>query len=346
MYLLEEPMDKEKNYTHYNAEDFLHDSYFLAWMRNEDPQINAFWQEWQKEHPEKARAINGAKEYYSTLISFDRIEHTPGMKEEVWQQIEHHIEDITHYNHKRIFRIRLLGLAAAAIALLFVGGWLMYKYNTRKCTEQFIVIQSGNNQKEILLSDSSTIHLNSYTTLKYRADNGREFWLDGQALFNIKHQHTESNGAVPFTVHAGIEKIAVLGTSFTVKNVDSTACVVLIQGKVKASVGKHDLVMKPGEKSEWGNNSFTSEQVDPKLYLAWESGEFHFNHTSLRELSELIKDYYGYELVVKNKKDLEDRTISGTVTSRNENILWKTLEVMFHAKVAREGKEIILTINK
>jgi ferric-dicitrate binding protein FerR (iron transport regulator) len=345
MYLLKEPMNKEKNFTHYNADDFLHDSYFLAWMRNEDEQVNAFWQEWQKEHPEKARAINEAKEYYLTLISFDRVEHVPGMKEEVWQQIDHHIEDITHHHRKKIFRIRMLELAAV-VALLFAGGWLRYKYNIRKCTEQFIVIQSGNNQKEILLADSSTILLDSYTTLKYHADNGREFWLDGQALFNIKHQRTENNGAVPFTVHAGIENITVLGTSFTVKRIDSTARVILVSGKVKASVGKRAIIMKPGEKAEWRNNAFSSVQVDPQLYLAWKSGEFHFNHTSLQELSELIKDYYGYELVVKNKKDLEDKTISGTVTARNEDILWKTLAVMFHAKVARKGTEIILTINK
>lgn len=338
-------MNKKKNFTHYNADDFLHDSYFLAWMRNEDEQVNAFWQEWQKEHPEKAQAINEAKEYYLTLISFDRVEHVPGMKEEVWQQIDHHIEDITHHHRKKIFRIRMLELAAAVAALLFAGGWLIHKYHSSAVTEKLVVIQSGSNQKEILLADSSTILLNSYTTLKYHADNGREFWLDGQALFNIKHQRTENNGAVPFTVHAGIENITVLGTSFTVKRIDSTARVILVSGKVKASVGKRAIIMKPGEKAEWRNNAFSSVQVDPQLYLAWKSGEFHFNHTSLRELSELIKDYYGYDVVVKNEAALKTKTISGTVSSENEAILWKTLEVMFRAKVEKIGKKMILTIN-
>jgi ferric-dicitrate binding protein FerR (iron transport regulator) len=103
--------------------------------------------------------------------------------------------------------------------------------------------------------------------------------------------------------------------------------------------------MKPGEKAEWRNNAFSSVQVDPQLYLAWKSGEFHFNHTSLRELSELIKDYYGYDVVVKNEAALKTKTISGTVSSENEAILWKTLEVMFRAKVEKIGKKMILTIN-
>lgn len=341
MYLSEESMNRKKNYTYYRAEDFLKDSYFLAWMRNEDKRINSFWERWQTAHPDKREDVREAVDHYQALISFDKINYPEEEEREVWQCIEAGIE---RNRKKNIFRIRLLEWSAAAVVSLLLGaGWFLHK-QTYIRKENFVIVQTGNEQKDLILSDSSEIFLNSYTTLKYHPDNGREFWLDGQAFFDIKHLHAVENDAVPFVVHAGVESITVLGTSFTVKSIDSAARVVLINGKVKAVVGNISLVMKPGEKTEWDNGSFSKQQINPALYLAWKDGEFHFNHTSLQQLTDLVKDYYGYDLVVKNKEALKTKTISGTVSSKDEALLWKTLAVMFHAKVKKNGKEIILVI--
>lgn len=341
MYLSEESMNRKNNYTHYRAEDFLKDSYFLAWMRNEDKRINSFWEQWQAEHPDKRESVKEAIDHYQALISFDKINHQKEEEREVWQRIEAGIE---RNRKKKIFRIRLLEWSAAAVVSILLGaGWLLHK-ETYIRKENFVIVQTGNKQKDLILSDSSEIFLNSYTTLKYYPGNGREFWLDGQAFFDVKHLRTVENDAVPFVVHAGVENITVLGTSFTVKSIDSTARIVLINGKVKAVVGNISLVMKPGEKTEWNNGFFSKQQIDPALYLAWKDGEFHFNHTSLKELAGLVKDYYGYDLVIKNEAALKTKTISGTVSSENEAVLWKTLEVMFHTKVEKKGKRMIMNI--
>ncbi|MGH2645905.1 MAG: FecR family protein, partial [Chitinophagaceae bacterium] len=257
-------MDKRENYIHYNAEDFLKDSYFLVWMRNEDKQVNVFWEQWQAEHPDKKEVIIEAKRHYQELVSFDKTDYSKVEEREVWQRIEAGIE--VHYK-KRIFRMRLLEWSVAAvIALLLASGWFL-RHNTHRTKENFVIVQTGNGQKEFILSDSSEIFLNCYTTLKYRPDNRREFWLKGQAYFNIKHASTIEDAAIPFMVHTGIEDVAVLGTSFTVKSIDSTARVVLISGKVKTSVGKTSFIMKPGQKTSWNKGSFTSVQVDPQLYV-------------------------------------------------------------------------------
>jgi ferric-dicitrate binding protein FerR (iron transport regulator) len=341
MYLSKESMNRKNNYTHYRAEDFLKDSYFLAWMRNEDKRINSFWEQWQAEHPDKRESVKEAIDHYQALISFDKINHQKEEEREVWQRIEAGIE---RNRKKKIFRIRLLEWSAAAVVSILLGaGWLLHK-ETYIRKENFVIVQTGNEQKDLTLSDSSEIFLNSYTTLKYHPGNDREFWLDGQAFFDIKHLRTVENEAVPFVVHAGVENITVLGTSFTVKSIDSAARVVLINGKVKAVVGNISLVMKPGEKTEWDNGSFSKQQINPALYLAWKDGEYHFNHTSLKELAGLVKDYYGYDLVIKNEAALKTKTISGTVSSENEAVLWKTLEVMFHAKVEKKGKRMIMNI--
>lgn len=337
-------MNSQQHYIHYSPEDFLKDSYFLAWMRNEDEQVNAFWEQWQMAHPDMKEIISKAIQDYKALASFNKIGISDDESKEVWQRIESATQEHSK-NSKKIFRIRLLEWSAAAVVTLLFVGELFIHRQTNPAKEQFVFIQSQNGQKAITLADGSTIFLNNHTTLKYHAGNEREWWLDGQAFFEVKHQSQQDDAAVPFTVHAGIEDISVLGTSFTIKSTDSTARVVLINGKIKAVVGDKSAVMRPGEKTIWNSDGFHSDQVDPQLYLAWKDGEFHFNHTSLKELAGLIKDYYGYDLVLKNETALKTKTISGTIASGNESVLWRTIAVMFHAKVEKIGEKVILTIN-
>ena len=339
-------MNRDKDYVHFEVNDFLHDSCFLAWRRDENPKINAFWDQWQKEHPEMEAVICEAKRQYDALISFEPIRSvSEETQEEVWRNIEFGIQKHVKGGQARILRIRIFEFAAAAVALLVLAGaWFMSQQKPVD-KDRFIVIHSGDTQRKMALADGSTILLNANTTLKYSLRNDREFWINGQAFFDIKHRSDPGNAAVPFKVHAGIENIIVLGTAFTVKSIDSAARIVLMNGKVRAAVGNQSVVIKPGEKMEWHNKGFSSEKVDVQLYLSWKDGEFNFNHTSLKQLSGLIRDYYGYELVIKNKDALKTRTISGTVTSKDESILWKTLGVMFNAEVRKEGEKIILTIN-
>jgi ferric-dicitrate binding protein FerR (iron transport regulator) len=335
----------KKDYTRFNADDFLQDSYFLAWMRNEHPEINAFWAQWQKEHPEKWQVIAEAREQYRALISFEPVRPGQEEQEEVWQHIESQIQEYTEQHNRKIFRIRFVRWsAAAAVVLLFVSGWFMYKQKLRSSEGSFVVIQAGADKKQIVLADSSVVVLNAYTTLKYHPGNYRELWMKGEAFFDVKHHETVKNKAKPFTVHAGMEDIVVLGTAFTVKTIQQAARVVLLRGKVKTSVNDHAFLMKPGDKVEWDkdNGNFSAEEVNPQLYMAWKDGEFHFDHTTLKEIKELVKDVYGYDLVIKNKSSLKTTSITGTVSAMNEGVLWKTLSIMFDAKVEKVGHQVII----
>jgi ferric-dicitrate binding protein FerR (iron transport regulator) len=200
-----------------------------------------------------------------------------------------------------------------------------------------------------VLADSSLVFLNANTVLKYHPDNCRELWLKGEGFFEVKpphrtgrHNKTVQNEAVPFIVHAGMEKIVVLGTSFTVKTIHDAARVVLLNGKVKASVGQKTIVMNPGEKVEWKGDHFFKEKVNPQLYIAWKDGEFHFDHTSLKELTEVVKYIYGYDMIIKDPASLPVKYISGRISSENEEMLWNSLSVLLNVRVIKHNKQIIL----
>ena len=334
----------KEDYNHFNADDFLRDSYFLAWMRDESPEINVFWERWKEDHPDKIPVISEAIDQYRLLVSFNPVNQPSSTEREaVWQAIETGIGNYNRKNKRNMRRIVLLKWSAvAAVALLFWVGWFMYK-RAHVDGNDFVIVQADSSQKRIVLNDSSVVVLNAYTVLKYRSANCRELWLKGQAFFDVKHRRSAGNSARPFTIHAGAEDIDVLGTVFTVKTIQNVARVVLLNGKVKASVRSKTTILKPGDKVEWENGKFSTKKVNPQLYMAWKDGEFHFEHTSLKELADLIKDLYGYDLIVKNRSLLRMASLSGTISSKDEETLWKTIAVMFNVNVEKRGKQVVLT---
>ncbi|HEX5552309.1 MAG TPA: FecR domain-containing protein [Chitinophagaceae bacterium] len=334
-----------KDYTYFDADDFLQDKFFLAWMRSKDPEANTFWKQWQRDHPDKIQIISEARKRYYLLTSFSPVKSLSGEQEEVWQKIERQIAEQSRYNRKKASRsMALKWSTAAAITLLLAGGWFVCK-QVLLSEKDLVVVQAGNIKKKVMLADSSLVVLKAHAILKYHLDNCRELWLNGEAFFDVKHRRAYPNASDPFTIHAGMADIAVLGTAFMVKAVQDAARVVLLRGKVKASVGSKVIYMNPGEKVEWEDGNFSTEQVNPQLYLAWKDGEFHFEHTSLEELTELLKDIYGYNLVVKNRSALHTTSISGTVSAKDKGTLWNALSLLFNAKVEKKGKQIILTAN-
>ena len=332
----------KKDYSEYDVMDFLNNSSFIQWVRHEDEENDARWERWMEAHPEKLNVVEQAKEYYKQLLSFDKHKAEEGTAEDVWRGVEAKIYERDKRGQMRVLKV--VRWSVAACIIIFAGVWIVHsKLNAVK--KEFVVIQSGKEQKRVVLPDSSEIFMNSFTTLKYCEGDERECWLDGQAFFKIEHRVENGNKVKPFIVHAGIETITVLGTSFTVKNVDSAARVVLVTGKIKASIGDKTVVMRPGEKTTWKANGFYSEQVDPQLYLAWKNGKFSFHHTSLKEIKQLVKDIYGYDLVIKNERRIKLKTISGNIDAGDENVLWNALGVMFNGKVERREKQVVLTIN-
>src|SRR5690606_37835111 len=136
-------------------------------------------------------------------------------------------------------------------------------------------------------------------------DNPREVWIEGEGIFDVRHVRDLRGHQEHFIVHSEDEVITVLGTRFLVKNSQDLKMVVLERGKVEATIGKDSQMMKPGEKLVWKREGFEIEHVNPLLYTAWMGGEFLFDHTSLKELTSLLKDYYGLDLVVKDEASLK-----------------------------------------
>jgi ferric-dicitrate binding protein FerR (iron transport regulator) len=142
----------------------------------------------------------------------------------------------------RIFRrTKYMPAAAAVLAALLIGGFVLFRSTTRIPKNTAEAKQSNRNEvvarrgvrSRLVLPDGSTVWLNAETKVSYNThfnDSVREVDLEGEAFFDVA-----KDAARPFIVHtAGID-IRVLGTAFNVKSYarDSTIETTLVQGMIE-----------------------------------------------------------------------------------------------------------------
>lgn len=334
-------MSNTTDYTTYTADDFLQDSHFITWMRNEEVDVNEWWLNWLALNPEKASIIKDAQEKYTALIGFTKLPADDGARQEVWSNIV--TESGSDYSTavvKKTFYLPKWFWAAASV-LLIAGITFLYLSITGKTKEEINIAAAGA-IKKITLEDGSVVTLNRQAVLTYYKPETREVWIKGEAFFEVNKQLSKDNKAASFVVHAGKMNVTVTGTSFSVANNVREVNVVLSEGSVKAISGSNEVKLKPGEKLELVNNQFEKTEVNPQLFSAWKDGEFHFDNTSLSELKDVIKDAYGASLVIKNENKIGHKQVSGVITAESREKFLLTLSILLNVNIQSKDSTIIM----
>lgn len=164
---------------------------------------------------------------------------------------------------------------------------------------------------ELQLSDGTTVHLNSGTTLKYPvkfiAGKNRQVFLDGEAFFDVAKDKKN-----PFVVHADNLDIRVLGTHFNVSSYpeDSLTDVVLVEGSVGLQTAnekfdaKKTTILKPGFKGSFNkkDNHIATKPVITDVYTSWMRGRLTFKNLSFNDITKKLERRYNVTIVNQNKK--------------------------------------------
>jgi|GEM_PF-6551309 len=334
-------MGNTADYSTYNADDFLEDSYFLAWMREEDAAIIQWWLQWLEANPQKASAIKEAKEKFKLLTSFRKFPPDEQAASEVWEQINSSTGYHTIIPHRRVIFYQRRWFWAAASVLILLTASLLYFHKTTVQREE-ITINAINSIQTTTLEDGTVITLNKNSTLSYYKPELREVWVKGQAVFEVKKQHTPDNKLTPFLVHAGNMLVTVTGTVFSITNNNNETNVVLSEGGVNASAGNKTIQLLPGEKLEYTGSKLEKTKVNPQLFSAWKDGEFHFDNTSLTELKEVIKDSYGATLIIKQENRIKHHLVSGIITAESREKFLQTLAVLLNVDINAKDSTILM----
>ncbi|NJN27248.1 MAG: DUF4974 domain-containing protein [Cyclobacteriaceae bacterium] len=181
---------------------------------------------------------------------------------------------------------------------------------------------------QIVLPDSSIVHLNSESQLRYTSNFGsanRELFLEGEAFFVVK-KHND----LPFKVHSAGKIVEAHGTEFNVKALpnEQEIRIALVEGVVSVvneqnKAGQDAMVvLKPGEmlyaNLKSGKQSISSLNMDE---LLWRQGIIHFKNASMDEVVQELERWFGVKFLIKGNMT-KDWNYTGEFANESlENIL-------------------------
>ena len=173
-----------------------------------------------------------------------------------------------------------------------------------------------------MLPDSSVVHLNGGTTVRYNNSFGKEnryLELNGEGYFDVR-----KNTHKAFIVHTKELNVKVYGTSFNVSayNDDQTVEVGLKRGSVGIERNEKEILrLKPGQLATFNKNNsqFDLQNGDMNMISAWTNNELVFEEKPFNLICKYLERWYGVSIDVSNDLiDSEKYTFKVKTESLNE----------------------------
>ena len=211
----------------------------------------------------------------------------------------------------------------AAAILVGLGIWLAYTWLKPNREAVMLSLETGNYQKEVVLSDGTHVWLNNNSVLHYPSKFSgtlRRVSLEGEGYFEVA-----KNADMPFLIETSESVVTVLGTKFNVRaRKNETVTVVSVnEGKVSFT-GKSNKTLYPvyllaGDEGLLDKTAQTikAEKNTDANYLSWKTGKLVFNNTPLKKVASDLSDYFGKQVVVE---DSLKANIPFTSTFDHQNI--------------------------
>jgi ferric-dicitrate binding protein FerR (iron transport regulator) len=264
-------------------------------------------------------------------------------KEEIRSNLDFYIE----CDKKRLFRKRMIQIAAVVIPFVFVLSAILYNYQPALEQKDFVVVVKQGNRATVTLPDQSKVWMNSNSKLVYNVgkNNTREVKLTGEAFFKVFKDKSR-----PFIVGANNIKVEVLGTSFNVKarlgsDIVETS---LIEGSVKLSGNdlSQDYILKPNEKAVYSNSlkSIKIESTDNEVETAWKDNKLQFKSERFADVIKRLEEWYGVKIISKCPK-IENDLMSGAFKGESLETVLETFRIQYNIRYNNQGDTVVILYN-
>ncbi|MEO9145512.1 MAG: FecR domain-containing protein [Ginsengibacter sp.] len=224
-------------------------------------------------------------------------------------------------------------------------GQLAYQNeNNSSATVQYNTITTPRGgQYQLTLADGSQVWLNAASSITFPTSfvgDTREVKITGEAYFEVAH-----NANMPFHVKVGNITVQVLGTHFNINAYEDEGVIktTLLEGSVKVSEGKENVMIEPGEQAQIKNPSdkiIVKKDVDMEEVVAWKNGLFQFDNTNIQDIMRKISRWYDVEVVFEG--DIPNTRFNGKIYRNvNASMVFKILEEGGIHIIFKEGKVIV-----
>lgn len=243
---------------------------------------------------------------------------------------------------------------AAAVVLIAITGFAYWYVQQQPKADQLAMAAQGpqwitrtnpSGQKtKILLSDGSTIYLNSASTVTYPEDfqTNRKVTLEGEAFFEVAKDPNH-----PFSVESKGITTTALGTSFNIStfNRQDKVAVTLVTGKVKLQQlgNAKELELSPGEESILAvdESNPSKYRVNTRDRILWIDGVLKFQNTNFSEMVATLERWYGVQIKVSGSVSQDKATGTFDPNESLRNVLQVLSESMDFTYQLHE-KEVVI----
>ncbi len=227
--------------------------------------------------------------------------------------------------------------AAAAAVLLVVG--LFFWQQPQPALEWVTLETKAGEQKQIALSDGSTVWLHHNSRLMYPtsfAPDQRLLKLTGQAFFEVTKKPDQ-----PFVIQTTDASVEVLGTSFNVRSYpdEPTSTVTVKTGTVRFSANENSEILTAGQETVLFRTSgdiIRPKVPDPNTF-AWQTGQLQFNDTPLSKVFDTMEKHFGIKITSTNP-DLANCHFSMGTQKTTVHKLFDNLKRFYKIKVEQTNE--------
>lgn len=310
-------------------QDLLNNPAFIAWVLEENPELDQYWENWaagdrsRKEALQQARFTLLSSHNETRRITDEHIDYKISQALEIAKRRE----NILNKNNRpqNLISFRPGWMAAASVLLLMAIGLVFYKHynnkslfaeNQRQFTQNNEIVEvsnAGEEAKYVRLPDGSSVVLQKNSRISYTRQfepNKRVVILSGEAFFEVK-----KDAGRPFFVYANELVTKVLGTSFSIKADESgdNVLVAVKTGKVSvfSNSDKHAndykngnklsaLLLTPNQQASFERSKFlltkTSVKGSALLKIPIENQSFIYQGTPVSEVFASLEKAYGIDI--------------------------------------------------
>lgn len=190
---------------------------------------------------------------------------------------------------------------ASVAAVLLVISFAAYKY-FQPTPSELVVLPANDfeRNKKVQLPDGTLVFLNKNAQLTYPTafdGNQREVQLLGEAFFDVSQDSTK-----PFIIATVHSEVSVLGTSFNINTNSETTEVSVKTGKVKvqSNTTNQSVTLTPNQTAKATSSDLLAYPNKNPNYLAWQTGEFKFQETPIKQVLEDLSAYYDQKIRLTN----------------------------------------------
>lgn len=244
---------------------------------------------------------------FEVLSKVRRVKHQPDedVKEEVYGRI--HSEIKKGRNGKRIRLMKYGNIASVLIIISLSIALLWPKPDVR--TMNIETRCPLGTKSKVILSDGTTVHLNSGSVLEYPpvfSAGLREVKLKGEAFFEVSHENNRE-----FIVNTGEIDIKVFGTRFNVKNYETDKSIetTLVEGSIgiiRKGVIDHKQVMilKPNEQAiyEKETGRLLNRIIDAELVSIWKEGKYFFENETFEAIAQKLEREFNTPIKIASEE--------------------------------------------